>query len=508
MTIFALKPGPRPERIDLGDGLIMRWSTQEDCENIGALCGKAFQWEQLGIPLPPGEYPPPNEMVTASGRRLMRGNSAVMTVYDYALVENTKAGPHENPIVACGCLHAVPGYYGSVPIQFGKPEVFATHPDFRNRGLIRRLLLEMVHPASDERGDLIQFIYGIPHFYLQFGYTYGLRTGPKRSRVASIDQVPKANPKVPEPFTVRLVTLADIPYLLCMSTREKLHRPGTEVGLTFDEAYWKFTIHDVYETKQSMFDGSRQTRIVVDAKTGKDVGVSVTSFMGLWQWDLFVMDESIEGITYHEATFPVLRAMLKCAKDRYDNPNDPEPSMIDHVINGLGPHHPASVIMTSISQPDINDRIYTRMNNYAGFILKVAPVLEERLSKSAFRGISASMQLDFFKKVEGCSGRGLEVVFKNGRVVEVTNDWRPLTGEELMLAERKRMDEGTNDAPGPLIFGGSFSPLSFTKLVLGDVDVDQLLEMYGESFVRDGESKMLLNILFPKVDHHVVSLWW
>lgn len=51
-----------------------------------------------------------------------------MTEYDYSVVENTNAAPGENPLVACVCLHAVPGYYGSVQIQFGTPETFGTHP--------------------------------------------------------------------------------------------------------------------------------------------------------------------------------------------------------------------------------------------------------------------------------------------------------------------------------------------------------------------------------------------
>lgn len=38
--------------------------------------------------------------------------------------------------------------------------------EYRNKGLIRRLFLEMIHPASEARGDIIQFLPGIPHFYL------------------------------------------------------------------------------------------------------------------------------------------------------------------------------------------------------------------------------------------------------------------------------------------------------------------------------------------------------
>ncbi|GJJ71113.1 hypothetical protein EMPS_03463 [Entomortierella parvispora] len=504
MTIFSLKPGPRPETIDIGDGLRMRWSTKADADNVGALLGVAFKWEALGFPLPQGDYPPPNDMLTWSGKRLLRGNSAVMTEYDFALVENTRAADGENPIVACACLHAVPGYYGSVPIQFGKPEVFGTHPDYRNRGLIRRLLLEMIHPASDERGDLIQFIYGIPYFYLQFGYSYALRTGPKRTKIPSIDHIPKAHPSIPEPFRLRAVTLDDIPYLVRMSTSDKLNRPGTEVGLLFDEAYWKYTTHDAYKAKETIWDASRLTQIIVDVKTGKDVGVVVSNFMGLWQWELFVLEDHVP---YREATYPVVRAMVKMAKDRYDDPTGVDDSMIDHLINGLGPYHPASIILAPILQEDINDRIYTRMANYPGFITKVAPVLEERLSKSALAGITASLRLDFFRKVEGASARGLEIVFKDGKIVSA-NDWMPPTAEELMLQERERMDNGTNDLPRPLVYGANFPPLSFTRLVTGDVTVDQLLEQHGKSWFNDSESCLLLNILFPKVDHYMISQWW
>jgi hypothetical protein len=42
-TIFSLNPGPRPERIDISDGLIMRWSTKADADNVGALLAEAFK---------------------------------------------------------------------------------------------------------------------------------------------------------------------------------------------------------------------------------------------------------------------------------------------------------------------------------------------------------------------------------------------------------------------------------------------------------------------------------
>ncbi|KAG0250966.1 hypothetical protein BG011_007945 [Mortierella polycephala] len=81
---------------------------------MGALLAGVFRWESMGPPVPKGTVPGLDELVRASGRRLLRGNSAVMTEYDYTLVGSTRAQPGECPLVACASLHAVPGYYGSV----------------------------------------------------------------------------------------------------------------------------------------------------------------------------------------------------------------------------------------------------------------------------------------------------------------------------------------------------------------------------------------------------------
>ncbi|KAF9178076.1 hypothetical protein BGZ51_008115 [Haplosporangium sp. Z 767] len=504
MTTISLQ-APRTQKIDIGDGLIMRWSTKDDADDVGTLLAEAFRWDPMGPSVPEGTVPGPNELVRASGRRLLRGNSAVMTEYDYALIENTRAQPGDCPLVACASLHAVPGYYGSVRLQYGVPEVIATHPDYRNRGLVRRLLAELIHPASEERGDLIQFIHGIPHFYLQFGYTYALRTGERRTKMPSLDMVPKIASGETELFVLREVTLDDIPYLVRMSTPDKLHRDGTELGLLFDTAYWRYTIYDVYMTKQSIYDGSRQTRIIVDAKSGKDVGITVSSFLGLWQWDVFTLEE---GVSFLDAVFPVLRAMIKMAKGRYDCDPDSDNahSMINHLINGLGPRHPASQILKPLLEPEMFGRLYTRIPSYPCFITKVAPVLDERLAKSAMAGMTGTLCMDFFRKVEGSSSRGLEIKFEHGKIV-AADDWIPLTPQEKMLEARRRIN-GDLSTMKRKEYSARFAPLSFTRLLTGEIDVDQMLEQYGENSVQDPESKLLLSILFPKVQHHFVSLWW
>lgn len=60
-----------------------------------------------------------------------------------------------------------------VALPCGQPEYVATDPEHRRRRLVRHQL-EAVHGWSEDRGDLVQVIVGIPYFYRRFGYETAL----------------------------------------------------------------------------------------------------------------------------------------------------------------------------------------------------------------------------------------------------------------------------------------------------------------------------------------------
>ncbi|KAG0203949.1 hypothetical protein BGX28_003951 [Mortierella sp. GBA30] len=539
----------RPERIDIGEGLVMRWSTRADQHNVASCMAEAFRWVQFGRSYKEDEYPEPNKNVYKAMSRLLSGHCKVMTEYDYALVENTLAKEGENPIVACVCLQASPGYYGKVQLTYGKPECVGSHPDYRNRGLIRRLFLEMIHPASEARGDVIQMLPGIPHFYLQFGYEYAMAFRPFRQ----LKDVAAAIPLLPEheteePFLLREPILDDLPYLIQMSTPEKLME-NTDIGLYYDETYWRYT---VFEAAEVNHDLSRYTRIIVDAKTGKDCGLIMGKKASYYHINIFTLEDSYHH-RYRDALYPVLRQFLTVMRDAFelqekkekeelekekkDNSQEQEKdkgnckekeeehgpvvtkNKIPSFFCNIDAQHPVSKLLESKLVADKSPmRIYTRIPSYANFILKVAPTLEDRLAKSYLAGISVTWHFDFFRKVLGTTGKGLEIVFENGKIISASDDWVPPSPHAMMLAARERIRKekedkeagrSTSNQQKPLEFKGAFAPLSLTRLLVGDLNVDELQNTYGEFSLSGGdEAHMMLDILFPKQQYHLDMFWW
>lgn len=104
-------------RRDLGQGLIARWSTVADSENIAQLIGMVFRNKA---------DEPANIRMTNSVRRFMRGDYPLMSSNDYAIVEDT--GKEGNPIVAGVCLWRQTWEYEGIAFEIGRPEIRSYRP--------------------------------------------------------------------------------------------------------------------------------------------------------------------------------------------------------------------------------------------------------------------------------------------------------------------------------------------------------------------------------------------
>ncbi|HEV2660746.1 MAG TPA: GNAT family N-acetyltransferase, partial [Ktedonobacteraceae bacterium] len=185
------------ERRDLGNGLLARWSSAADTENIAHLIGMVFREKA---------DEPENTYMANSVRRMMRGDYPLMGPNDYAVIEDTRK--EGNPLAACTCLWRQTWEYEGIPFEIGRPEYVATDPNYRRRGLVR-VLFDMVHQRSANEGHPVMAITGIPYFYRQFGYEYALDLDGRGTVYTAL--IPPAREEEPEPYTLRDATPEDLP---------------------------------------------------------------------------------------------------------------------------------------------------------------------------------------------------------------------------------------------------------------------------------------------------------
>jgi hypothetical protein len=143
---------------DLGNGLVMRRSTSEDAEALAEFQGQIQ-----------GENEADRQRVAAWTRDLLALPHPTFNPDNFTIVEEIPT----RRIVSSLCLIPQTWSYEGIEFGVGRPELVATLPEFRDRGLVR-LQFEEIHKWCVERGLPVQIITGIPYYYRLFGYEMAL----------------------------------------------------------------------------------------------------------------------------------------------------------------------------------------------------------------------------------------------------------------------------------------------------------------------------------------------
>ena len=437
-------------RRELGEGLLQRWSTPEDTENIAQLCGMVFRDR---------EDEPFNIYAITSVRRHMSGNFPLMGPGDYAVIEDTtKDG---NPLVACTCLWRLEWEYEGIAFGVGQPEFVVTHPDYRNRGLIRKLF-EMLHARSEAEGHLAQAITGILYFYRQFGYEYALEL--EGRRVTYLSLIPREQESTPESFLLREATPEDIPQLMELYNRQ---RSASMVWNITSEQFWRYQI--IEETDPSLSGKQMCVRMIVDY-TGKVQGYVLLATRR-WGKSLHVFALNIAAGVNWQAVVPTLLRLLQTYGMQIPTVGSDVPPLLE-ISFSFGSEHPIYEVLGENLAPYYEPPYawYVRVPDVLSFIRHIAPVLEKRLANSPGAFYTGEFTLDLFRG-------GIQMAFDKGHITRV-EPWRA------------PIFKNTADASCPA--------LVFLQLLFGYRSLDELRYAFPDVRVENSNAALLLNALFPK----------
>jgi GNAT superfamily N-acetyltransferase len=429
----------------LDESLVLRWSASDDAERIGKLYSFVFRNK--------ADAPPNHRMVTWT-HDLLNGRHPLHEPSDFALVEDARTGT----IVAATCLISQTWEYSGVPFPVGRPEIVATLPEYRNRGLIRAIF-ELIHARSAAKGHMVQGITGIPYYYRQFGYEYAVDLGGGRD--VPFAQIPARKEGEDEPFALRPATVDDLPQVMTLYDRE---RARATVSTRLELSYWRY----VLEEQNPASGEGWNTRIISDVR-GNTLGYVLTRRVR-WDDSLAVVGLAVvDGVSYLEILPSVLRGLQVYAEQVPARAADVPP--VSKLRFMLGRHHPLYEVLGTSLAPGKPEPYawYVRVPDVPAFLMHVRTVLEARLAASAVAGHTSELRIDFYRG-------GLKLTFERGRL-KAAVPWR----------------RGHNWEAGGQC---GFPPLVFLQLLFGHRRLDELRYAFADVWA-DSEARPLLEALFP-----------
>jgi hypothetical protein len=359
-------------------------------------------------------------------------------------------------------------HYGGIPLGVGRPELVATHPDYRNRGLVRELFA-VVHERSVALGHHMQVITGIPYFYRQFGYTMAMELGDWATLPlhAITDPVSDSvsEPEVestPPVFTLRPATLADIPDLMRWYAYHAREKGGREPLVTEIRSHriWQHEIAG--HSPQSM----RARYYFVIVKHG-DVGVGYVAlsphFAGTKHLycNAWVVGEEA---SYLETFDDLLRAIKGYLLAAYGK----SPAILAFAA---GTNESLFALVGRRFGGNVRQHTYkwyVRVPNAIRFLQQIAPVMERRLEGSGAHRYTGELKIGFYDLT------GVSLRFEGGRVMEIT----PLQGKDG--------------------YDLAFPWHMFWNVVFGDASADEITKLLPDVWLGNPMTALLFNTLFPK----------
>lgn len=433
---------------NLEDGLILRRSSPQDAQALADFNAWVHGLEEDRI----------EDGVGVWTQDLLLKPHPTFHSDDFTIVEDTRTGK----IVSSMNLISQTWAYADIPFGVGRPELVGTHPDYRNRGLVRAQF-EIVHAWSAERGEMVQGITGIPYYYRLFGYEMALNLG--GSRAGYLPHIPKLKDEEAEPFIVRPATEADLDFIQVTYAQGSKRYPVRSI---WSREFFQYELNG-----KSGENINRAELRLIETREREPVGFLAYA-PKRWGPTLVVhVYELKAGVSWAAVTPSVVRYLGEMGKalPPYHGEEPFAAFGFSH-----GEEHPVYTVFGS-RLPRINPPYawYLRVANLPEFIRQIAPALECRLADSVMVGHTGEHKITFYRD-------GLRLKFKAGKLIEV---------------ERYH--------PQPVGHSGEagFPGLTFLQLVFGYRSLDELRHSFADCWV-DESLRVLLPILFPK---RVSEIW-
>jgi len=346
-------------------------------------------------------------------------------------------------VAATACLIPWDMDYGGARLNASQLEMVLSHPEYRKKGLVRRLIqrLEDENVESD-----VNIIWGIPYYYRQYGYGYCMY-GPMNETLPAVN-IPDTDGDAENPYALQKATAGDAAALARFYAAET---GRYQICLCRDEAYWRFLIDDA----------KHPVWVVRDRRKGADAGFVTVHYQG--EGAARVMES---GGLNGEAALNVLR-LIKRDADKTVYVGGPEDNALVKTAKDLG------------SVAKRQEQWLVKLPDIPGFFTKTAAVFEQRLASAGCAGETFELVINLYKTA-------YRLAFTNGRFAGIEG----LGFKDYSMGA----------------FGGDLCipPEAFTRLVFGFRTLPQLTDAWPD-VVLDNTKKYLTDALFPPAGAYIYA---
>jgi GNAT superfamily N-acetyltransferase len=337
-------------------------------------------------------------------------------------------------------------HYEDVTLKSGEMGIVATHEDYRNRGLIRKLDVRFKELLRNEGFDL-SHIQGIPYFYRQFGYEYAITLN--SAWTIELHEIPETAEAVP--YSYRRATVTDIPILMRMYEE---NAATLDIRTVRSEQVWHFMFEHTADTAIA-----GETWLMLDAEQ-QPVGYWGISAHGFSN-GLIVSESSRLSNVMAEALIRQLKQMAVERGKPNLRLNMPTNSDLVRIARCWGARDMGAYAWQIL------------IADVARLLRKIAPVLERRLAGSVFAGLTHTACINLYKEA-------FELSFVQGKLTDVK-----------AVGFREFSDI-------------RIPPTLLTPLVLGYRSREELARCYPDVSIW-GQAAALIDTLFPKMESFIYT---
>jgi len=345
---------------------------------------------------------------------------------------------HQGKIIAGQNLLPLEWSIGGVPLKVAELACVATLPQYRSRGLQRKLM-ERYHSRISADGYDLSTIEGIPYFYRQFGYEYALPLD-EETRI-NIDQLPKYESTI----NIHSLVPSDLPRAkqLLAEAQRKLY-----VHSVRNDGIWKMqeNTHMTAEYNFNTYVTEEKGQITAYFRISKNPRNK----------ELYLRE--VTNVDQQTA-----QSILRFLRDTgVENGLE----VLVSTVSSIEPFT-KHLLATGQAKQNLPYAWQIRVLDYSKTLLKMKTLFEERLSSSNSSGLTGSLNFNLYSNT-------IQIVFGHGKITTIVR---------LESCEDRAI---------------RFNPQVFVQLLLGYRSREELEATYPDFLVKPSH-KQLIDTLFPKM---------